>query len=176
MFTHPTHTRLSDAGTVKCQNVICFDKNTFNHHNKLLNTPPNCQMCVQRVYISHDDVMDVGAVLLEVEPDSIVKNTVIVVQIRTHQIGLPECCCAKSHCTFSFLSSCLFKAGCHLYTAFTNVAYKFSLSSTCVCNNLVMQEASVIDNTAHFCQCPPSYLNYSEHNKHVCHPSKHKNI
>ena len=83
MFTNLIRTRLSDAGTVKCQKVLCFEKNTFNRHNKLLNSPPNCQTCVQRMYISHDDIMDVGAVQLEVERDSIVKNTIIVVQTRT---------------------------------------------------------------------------------------------
>ena len=64
MFTHPIHTGLSDAGTGKCQKVLGFDKNTFNRRNKLLNFPPNCQTCVQRVYRSHDDVMDVGVVLI----------------------------------------------------------------------------------------------------------------
>ena len=94
MFTHPIHTCLSDAGTVTCQKVLCFDKNTFIRHNKLLNSQPNCQTYVQRVYISHDYVMDVGAVLLEVERDSIVKNKIIVVQTWKHPIRLSECCCA----------------------------------------------------------------------------------
>ena len=58
--------------------IYFLDKNIFNRHNKLLNSPPNCQTCVQRLYISHDDVMNVGAVQLEVERDSIVKNTIIV--------------------------------------------------------------------------------------------------
>ena len=40
MLTHPLHTRLSEAGTVKCQNILFLSiKYTFNDHNKLLNFP-----------------------------------------------------------------------------------------------------------------------------------------
>ena len=72
MLTHPIHTRLSEAKTVKCQNILFVHKKTHLFTMTSFWIPPKLSNVCTTIYTSHDDVVDL---LPEVTRDFIAKNT-----------------------------------------------------------------------------------------------------